>query len=68
MTPTLAKEAICGLRAIHQLGVLQGDPAARNILVHPDRPGITWIDSEQAKFVHPRAVLGTSSPNRKRKR
>jgi hypothetical protein len=33
-------EAIRGLEAIHQLGVLQ-DPAARNILVHLDRPGMT---------------------------
>jgi hypothetical protein len=65
--PTLADEAICGLRAIHGLGVLQGDPAARNILVHPDRLGITWIDFERAEFVRPRAVLGTLSPNRKRK-
>ena len=40
----LADGAIRGLQAIHQLGVLQKDPAARNILVHPDRPGITWID------------------------
>ncbi|OBT57881.1 hypothetical protein VE04_02107 [Pseudogymnoascus sp. 24MN13] len=47
--PNLADEAICGLRAIHQLGVLQGDPAARNILVHRDRPGITWIDFERAE-------------------
>jgi len=64
---TLADDAICGLHDIHQLGVLQGDPAARNILVHPDRPGITWIDFERAEFVRPRAVLGTLSPNRKRK-
>jgi hypothetical protein len=54
---TLADDAICGLHAIHQLGVLQGDPEARNILVHPDRPGITWIDFERAEFVRPRAVL-----------
>ncbi|KFZ13460.1 hypothetical protein V502_06597 [Pseudogymnoascus sp. VKM F-4520 (FW-2644)] len=64
---TLADDAICGLHDIHQLGVLQGDPAARNILVHPDRPGITWIDFERDEFVRPRAVLGTLSPNRKRK-
>ncbi|KFY83230.1 hypothetical protein V500_10127, partial [Pseudogymnoascus sp. VKM F-4518 (FW-2643)] len=64
---TLADDAICGLHAIHQLGVLQGDPAARNILVHPDRPGITWIDFERAEFIRPRAVLGSLSPNRKRK-
>ncbi|OBT39801.1 hypothetical protein VE00_09662 [Pseudogymnoascus sp. WSF 3629] len=64
---TLADDAICGLHTIHQLGVLQGDPAARNILVHPDRPGITWIDFERAEFVRPRAVLGILSPNRKRK-
>ncbi|KFX95971.1 hypothetical protein V490_03607 [Pseudogymnoascus sp. VKM F-3557] len=64
---TLADDAICGLHAIHQLGVLQGDPAARNVLVHPDRPGITWIDFERAEFVRPRAVLGILSPNRKRK-
>lgn len=64
---TLADDAVCGLHAIHKLGVLQGDPAARNILVHPDRPGITWIDFERAEFVRPRAVLGILSPNRKRK-
>jgi len=63
----LADEAIRGLRAIHQLGVLQGHPAARNILVHPDRSGITWIDFERAEFVRPRVVLGALSPNRKRK-
>ncbi|OAF57498.1 hypothetical protein VC83_04579 [Pseudogymnoascus destructans] len=67
ISQTLADDAISGLHAIHQLGVLEGDPAARNILVHPDRPGITWIDFERAEFVHPRAVLGTLSPNRKRK-
>jgi hypothetical protein len=38
---TLADEAIRILQAIHQLGVLHKDCAARNILVHPDRPGIT---------------------------
>ncbi|KFZ01138.1 hypothetical protein V500_00875 [Pseudogymnoascus sp. VKM F-4518 (FW-2643)] len=65
--PNVADEAICGLHAIHQLGVLQGDPAARNILVHRDRPGITWIDFERAEFIRPRAVLGSLSPNRKRK-
>ncbi|KFZ16906.1 hypothetical protein V502_04835 [Pseudogymnoascus sp. VKM F-4520 (FW-2644)] len=27
-----------------------GDPAARNILVHPDQPGITSIDFERAGF------------------
>ncbi|KFZ01725.1 hypothetical protein V501_09830 [Pseudogymnoascus sp. VKM F-4519 (FW-2642)] len=43
------------------------DPAARNILVNPDRPGITWIDFERAEFVRPRAVPGSLSPNRKRK-
>ncbi|OBT50680.1 hypothetical protein VE04_09216 [Pseudogymnoascus sp. 24MN13] len=64
--PGLADDAICGLHAIHQLGVLQGDPVARNILVHPDRLGITWIDFERAEFVRPRAVLGILSPNRKR--
>ncbi|KAL5344667.1 hypothetical protein ACLOAV_010359 [Pseudogymnoascus australis] len=64
---TLADDAICGLHTIHRLGVLQGDPVARNILVHPDRPGITWIDFERAEFVRPRAVLGIISPNRKRK-
>ncbi len=65
--PTLAEEAIRALRAIHQLGVLQGDPAARNILIRPDRPRITWIDFERAEFVHSRVVLGPSSPNQKRK-
>ncbi|KFY17490.1 hypothetical protein V492_00644 [Pseudogymnoascus sp. VKM F-4246] len=48
---TLADDAIC----------------ARNILVHPDRLGITWIDFERAEFVRPLAVLGILSPNRKRK-
>jgi hypothetical protein len=53
--------------AIHQLGVLQ-DPAARNVLVHPDQPGIiTWIDFERATLFSPRVSLGSLSANRKRK-
>jgi hypothetical protein len=68
ISQTLVDDAICGLHAIHQLGVLQGDSEARNILVHPDRLGITWIDFERAEFIRPRAVLGSLSPNRKRKR
>ena len=63
----LADEAIRGLQAIHQLGVLQKDPAARNILVHPDRPGMTWIDFERAAFLSPRVALGSLSANRERK-
>ena len=63
ISPTLGDDAICSLHAIHQLGVLQGDPEARNILAHPDRPGITWIDFERAEFVCPRAVLGSLSLN-----
>jgi hypothetical protein len=63
----LADEAIRGLQAIHQLGVLQKDPAARNILVHPDRPGITWIDFERAVLLSPRVALSNLSANRKRK-
>ncbi|KFZ23916.1 hypothetical protein V502_01605, partial [Pseudogymnoascus sp. VKM F-4520 (FW-2644)] len=67
ISQTLADDAICGLHAIHRLGVLQGDSEARNILVHPDRLGITWIDFERAEFIRPRAVLGSLSPNRKQK-
>lgn len=63
----LADEAIRGLQAIHQLGVLQKDPAARNILVHPDRPGMTWIDFERATLFSARVTLGRLSANRKRK-
>jgi hypothetical protein len=63
----LAGEAIRGLQAIHQLGVLQKDPAARHILVHPDRPGMTWIDFERAVIFSPRVTLGSLSANRKRK-
>jgi hypothetical protein len=63
----LADEAIRGLRAIHQLGVLQKDPAARNILVHPDRPGMTWIDFERATLFSSRVTLGSLSANKKRK-
>ncbi|KAH8587607.1 hypothetical protein B0O99DRAFT_556325 [Bisporella sp. PMI_857] len=65
--PTLADEAIRSLQAMHQLGVLQKDPAARNILVHPDRLGTTWIDFERATFLPPRVILGSLSTNRKRK-
>jgi hypothetical protein len=43
------------------------DPATRNILVHPDRPGVTWIDFERAEFLRPRVALGNLCPNRKRK-
>ncbi|KFX87744.1 hypothetical protein O988_09302 [Pseudogymnoascus sp. VKM F-3808] len=54
-----------GIRVtIHQLGVLQGDSEARNILVHPGRRETTWIDFERAEFVRPRAVLGTLSPRK----
>jgi hypothetical protein len=67
ISATLADEAIRGLQAIHQLGVLQKDPAARNILVHPDRPGMTWIDFERATLFSPRVILGSLSANRKRK-
>jgi hypothetical protein len=63
---TLADKAIHGLRAIHQLGVLQKDPAARNILLHPDRQRIIWHDFERAEILA-RVVLGDLSPNRKRK-
>jgi len=63
----LAAEAIRGLQAIHQLGVLQKDPAARNILVHPDRPGMTWIDFERATLFSQRETLGSLSANRKQK-
>jgi hypothetical protein len=41
ISPTLADDAISSLHAIHQLGVLQNDLVAWNILVHPDQPGIT---------------------------
>jgi hypothetical protein len=61
------REAIRGLQAIHQLGVLQKDPAGRHILVHPDRPGMTWIDFERAVIFSPRVTLGSLSANRKRK-
>jgi hypothetical protein len=64
---TLANEAMCSLQAIHELGVLQKDPRALNILVHPDRPGITWIDFERAELFSPRVALGNLSANRKRK-
>lgn len=64
-----ADEAVRGLRAIHELGVLQKDPAPRNILVHPDRPGeVSWIDFERAEYYSPRPVLGSLSANRKRKK
>jgi hypothetical protein len=63
----LAEEAIRGLQAIHQLGVLQKDSRAPNILVHPDRPGITWIDFERAELFSQRVTLGSLSANRKRK-
>jgi hypothetical protein len=61
----LADEAIRALQSIHQLGVLQQDSAARSILVHPDRPGVTWIDFERAALFSPRMTLGSLSPNRK---
>src|SRR4030088_1298968 len=64
---TLADEAMRGLQAIHELGVLQKDARTPNILVHPDRPGITWIDFERAKLLSPRVALGNLSPNRKRR-
>ena len=66
ISPAVVDDAICGLHAMHELGVLQGDPTASNVLVHPDRPGINWIDFERAEVVRPRAVLGSLSPNRKR--
>jgi hypothetical protein len=52
---------------IHQLGVLQKDSTARNIFVHPDRPGITLIDFECTTLFSPRMTLGSLSANRKRK-
>lgn len=64
---TLADEAVRSLQAIHELGVLQKDPRAPNILVHPDRPGITWIDFERAEIRSRRVALGNLSSNRKRK-
>jgi hypothetical protein len=50
---TLADEAIRVLQSIHQLGVLQRDSVARNILVYPDRSGITWIDFERTTLFSP---------------
>jgi hypothetical protein len=64
---TLADEAIRILHVIHQLGVLQKDFETRHILVHPDRPGMTWIDFERAALLSPRVALGSLSANRKRK-
>jgi len=46
---------------------IAGGPGSRNILIHPDRPGMTWIDFERAAFLRPRVALGTLSPSRKRK-
>jgi hypothetical protein len=55
------------VQAIHKLGVLQMDPRAPNILIHPDRPVITWIDFERAELSLPRVALGSLSANRRRK-
>ncbi|TAQ85977.1 hypothetical protein B7494_g5705 [Chlorociboria aeruginascens] len=65
---SLVEEAIQGLQAIHQLGVLQEDPAARNILVHPERPGITWIDFERAILVAPQMTLGSKLSLKKKQK
>jgi hypothetical protein len=62
-----ADEAIRILYVIHQLGVLQKDFETRHILVHPDRPGMTWIDFERAELFSPRVTLGSLSAHRKRK-
>jgi hypothetical protein len=64
---TAADQAIRILYIIHQLGVLQKDFETRHILVHPDRPGMTWIDFERAELFSPRVTLGSLSANRKRK-
>jgi hypothetical protein len=67
ISQAVVEEAILGLQAIHQLGVLQRDPVTRNILVHPDRSELTWIDFERAEIFPLRVPLGILSPNRKRK-
>lgn len=66
ISPAVVDDAIRGLRAMHDLGVMQGDSTASNILAHPDRPGIIWIDFERAEFIRPRVVLGSLPSNRKR--
>ncbi|KAH8588056.1 hypothetical protein B0O99DRAFT_525815 [Bisporella sp. PMI_857] len=60
-------KAIQGLQAIHELGILQKDPAARNILVYPGESRVAWIDFERAEILPSRNILGVLSPNRKRK-
>jgi hypothetical protein len=62
-----AEEAIRILYVIRQLGVLQKDFETRHIFVHPDRPGMTWIDFERAELFSPRVTLSSLSANRKRK-
>ncbi|KFY50792.1 hypothetical protein V495_00095 [Pseudogymnoascus sp. VKM F-4514 (FW-929)] len=66
ISPAVVDDAIRALHAIHKLGVMQGDSIASNVLAHPDRPGLIWIDFERAEFIPPREVLGSLSPNRKR--
>jgi serine/threonine protein kinase len=67
ISKAVIEQAIQGLQAIHELGILQKDPATRNILVYPGESRVAWIDFERAGFLPSRKVLGVLSPNRKRK-
>ena len=46
---------------------MQKDPAARNILAHPDRPGMTWTDFERATLFTLQVTLGSLSANKIKK-
>lgn len=67
ISQAVVDNAVSHLRDMHELGVMQGDSIPSNVLVHPDRPGIIWIDFERAELIPARAVLGDLSPNRKRR-
>lgn len=59
----LAQEAENSLQAIHDLGVLHGDPIPGNIIWNAENESVMLIDFERAKFQSRRTPLGGISPN-----
>ncbi|EED22749.1 conserved hypothetical protein [Talaromyces stipitatus ATCC 10500] len=60
-------QAETSLRAIHDLGVLHGDPIPGNMTLNEENKQVMFIDFERAQY-QKRIPLGSISANRKRRR
>ncbi|PWY88320.1 hypothetical protein BO70DRAFT_359760 [Aspergillus heteromorphus CBS 117.55] len=56
------------LSQMHRLNVFHKDPAPRNWFYNRESEKVVFIDFERAEIVGSRPILGTISPNHKRKR